>query len=296
MIRDNIGPLQYNKKIHDLIASKYDKRHSEIFNPIEQKRINSAIKNAISEISTDSSSPLVLDFGSGTGNLTKHLVDLGANVVAADLSDASLEQLKVKLGGLQKYKTEQLNGRDLSNFTDNTFDMVATYSVLHHVPDYLSILGEFVRVVKPGGIIYIDHEVCPAYWEGNPSYLSYLGQLGRHVMINYSNKLGLKEQSSIDKALLKIRNMFSIQAWIDLISRNIFWPDSGASGEGDIHVHKDAHIEWDDIRKKLSPSCEFIEESDYLVCREKGKTTIWQQWQDRCADMRMLVARKKTSF
>ncbi|MGH7593998.1 MAG: methyltransferase domain-containing protein [Gemmatimonadales bacterium] len=37
---------------------------------------------------------------------------------------------------------------NLSNVKDRSVDMVATYSVLHHVPDYLGILPELLRVLR----------------------------------------------------------------------------------------------------------------------------------------------------
>lgn len=52
--------------------------------------------------------------------------------------------------------------------------MVATYSVLHHIPDYLGVIKELIRVTKPGGIIYIDHEVNEQYWEKSAVYNEFL--------------------------------------------------------------------------------------------------------------------------
>ena len=42
--------------------------------------------------------------------------------------------------------------------------MAVTYSVLHHVPDYLRAVNELVRVLKPGGLLYIDHEFTDNHW------------------------------------------------------------------------------------------------------------------------------------
>lgn len=75
--------------------------------------------------------------------------------------------------------------------------MVATYSVLHHVPDYLKIVDEFVRVLKPGGVIYIDHEVSPSYWEINDTYQSYLEELGGDFGRNHLYELGITEKVSV---------------------------------------------------------------------------------------------------
>ena len=61
------------------------------------------------------------------------------SVVAADVSENFLTQLSSKYQSNESIKTAKLNGQDLSNFPDDTFDMVSTYSVLHHIPDYKSL-------------------------------------------------------------------------------------------------------------------------------------------------------------
>ncbi len=62
-------------------------------------------------------------------------------------------------------QTAKLNGRDLSDFEYKILDMVATYSALNHIPYYISSIKRIIRVTKtrPGGIIYIKHEVNEQY-------------------------------------------------------------------------------------------------------------------------------------
>lgn len=154
---------------------------------------------------------------------------------------------------LTDYKTIILNGENLSNIKDDSFDMVATYSVLHHVPDYLKIVDEFVRVLKPGGVIYIDHEVSPSYWEINDTYQSYLEELGGDFGRNHLYELGITEKVSV---LSRLSSLLSVASWKRLIRmfariEHEQLPD----GEGDIHVYKHDHIEWEEIKSKLLPFC-----------------------------------------
>jgi len=80
-------------------------------------------------------------------------------VTTPDISPWFLQNIKRRFDDNVEFSL--LNGKGLSQFEDNTFDMVSTYSVLHHIPDCFSSVKEMYRVTKTGKIIYIDHEVTP---------------------------------------------------------------------------------------------------------------------------------------
>ncbi len=287
--------IDFNQKEHDRLAKLYDSSHPEIYNPIEQRRIAQELKETVAQIRTNLKKPLVLDFGAGTGNLTHHLLDLNVNVLAADVSEKSLEQLGLKVDAGDQLQTSILNGVDLSQFADNTFNMVVTYSVLHHVPDYLRIIQEFLRVVKPGGIIFIDHEVCPLYWYKNQDYQQYLKELGGNFSENHLVELGVRLQAKLLLRWFKnlLSKILTLKSWINLIKRKLTGIKNTPVQISDIHVFKNDHIEWDDIKNILLQRCKIIKENDYLVCRERSEQpVVWQLWNSKCADMRMLVVRK----
>ena len=267
--------IDYNGRIHNLIAPLYEARHAEIFNETEQRRIREQLGFALSGIGSGSATPRALDFGAGTGNLTRHLLDLGAVVVASDVSSGCLRELKAFAGGSGRLVLSLLNGRDLSQFADASFDLIAVYSVLHHVPDYLAIIDEFVRV-------YLDHEVCPSFWGGPAQYREYEGELVQRQ---------LAERQGFGRYLLGIlrrRNRWRYLAAALYLRLKKFDDD-----EGDIHIHPDDHIEWGRIRARLEPHCEVLRELDYLVCRERTvPPPAWGKWHSSCTDMRLLIARK----
>lgn len=273
--------IKHNREMHDLLAPLYETRHLEIFNPVEQRRIRELLQALLERFLSRGITPHVLDFGAGTGNLTKQLLNLGASVVAADVSEGSLKELLEMTGRPTRLETMKLNGQDLSEIEADRFDMVATYSVLHHVPDYLAIIDEFVRVVKPGGIIYLDHEVCPSYWDNSSAYLAYSREL---------EEWRINQSDSFWKRLLQLftRKGSWRYLWATLKLRVI-----QAADDGDIHVHPEDHIEWGAIRERLEHFCQIISEDDYLVCRERqNPPEVWSRWRERCVDMRYLIARK----
>lgn len=277
--------IQYNIKMHNKAACSYDDKHTEIYNPLEQLRLRKALKMAKDAIKTSSKTKVALDYGSGTGNLTRHLISLDFDVTAADVSSVSLEHLKRKLGDPKRLKTIVINGEDLSYFENDSFDFIATYSVLHHVPDYLKIIREFKRLIRPGGIIYIDHEVCLGYWNQNLSYKEYLNELGDKFYENYLFEL----RENVRKRNNIIRKAFSLKVWINFFKKP--FRNKLITSGGDIHVFIDDHIEWDLIRE-IFVDFEVITDIEYLVCRQREDRTIWRKYSKRCNDMKMLVIKK----
>ncbi len=271
--------IRHNRAVHDSIVSSYENVHVEIFNPTEQARIASVLADAVTQIRTQAAIPLILDFGAGTGNLTKHLLNLGAQVISADVSQKSLAALDLEFGETERINTMELNGIDLSNLGDDSLDMVATYSVLHHVLDYLEIVKEFVRVVKPGGVVYIDHESAPGVWlEDIDDLTAYREEL----QIVY-------RQPFMRRLMRKLRLLFSYNAWKRLINRKFY----DLNTEGDIHVYKDDHIEWNRVEELLLKQCVMIQGEDYLVCREVDRTPpLHRKYSAKCVDIRFVIYRK----
>jgi len=137
--------IKHNIKTHDLIYDKYEQIHGDIFNPIEQRRVYNLLEQTRAYIETPSVRKEALDYGCGSGNLTKHLIDLGFYVISADISENFLALIKEKYGHTGMSETLKINGQDLSNIENNRFDFVAAYSVLHHIPDYLQIIRDMMQ-------------------------------------------------------------------------------------------------------------------------------------------------------
>jgi ubiquinone/menaquinone biosynthesis C-methylase UbiE len=255
-------------------AAAYEKSHHEIFNPVEQRRLYSALQEAMNAIRTSSKPPAALDHGCGSGNLTRHLVDLGFRVVAADVSDDYLEAVERKFSGTGKVETLKINGADLSNLPDARFDLVATYSVLHHVPDYLRIVEEMCRAIKPGGVLYIDHEVTEAYYQRPAAYAEFLK----------------KARPRVDwRRILSL--IFDVPGYKHILRR---LANPRYKREGDIHVWSDDHIEWGKIEQVLlSRGFEIVLKQDYLLYKAIYDLKVYEEYKERCADERVLIARKK---
>ena len=164
---------QANVEVHRFEAKYYEALHPEVYNRKEQKRITQNLETITGQISHNKKN--ALDVGAGTGNLTSKLLELGYKVVATDISPEMCQILRRKFSAYLPNQLTVVNSpvEDLT-FIEGKFDLIAGYSVLHHLPDYLDALRTLAYYLKKGGVIYIDHEASPTYWQSEPGALASL--------------------------------------------------------------------------------------------------------------------------
>lgn len=109
----------------------------------------------------------VLEVGAGIGTDLAQFAKNKAVVTDLDLSSGhlALAQENFKLRGLEG-RFIQHDAEDMP-FDDNTFDLVYSNGVIHHIPDTSKVVDEMFRVMKPGGqaIIMVYAENSKHYWK-----------------------------------------------------------------------------------------------------------------------------------
>lgn len=96
--------------------------------------------------------PMVLDLGAGEGSATLPFLQLGAKVVAVDISRSQLGALKAKcrhFGDMLEVRCEDIT--NTLRVKSERYDVVVVNSFLHHVPDYLGLIREAATVLNPCG-------------------------------------------------------------------------------------------------------------------------------------------------
>lgn len=104
----------------------------------------------------------VLEVGAGAGRFTQILVELGTNVVVADISEGQLNlnrQHAAELGFEHGVRDRMLlDVCDMSVLPDSCFDVVVGYGgPLSYVFEHRgTALNEILRVLKPGGVALLS--------------------------------------------------------------------------------------------------------------------------------------------
>lgn len=197
--------LLSNIELYHKEARVYDQIHFDIWNSKEQERISHVLERTTSLI--DDNSGKALDFGAGTGNLTGKLLQMGFEVCAVDISKEMCSILKNKYkNSFSRGKLRIVNSNIEELVFKEKFDLITCYSVLHHLFNYLEVIRTLTTFLKNGGVLYLDHEVSPFFWQitsqikriymqsviGLNAFYRFVKRIGKpslyHVWSDYYNK------------------------------------------------------------------------------------------------------------
>ncbi len=113
----------------------------------------------------------ILDMACGCGTFVLHGLKNGFNVCGIDLELWKLQYVRRKVHECG-YPPEWLNrfhvarGENLP-YKNQTFDLVTSYQTIEHVQDVTKCLNEMLRVLKPGGILYLRAPSYNTFFEGH---------------------------------------------------------------------------------------------------------------------------------
>ena len=160
-----------NIAVHRFEAEYYELLHPEVYGRQEQQRITSTLNMVDNLIVVNRRR--ALDFGAGTGNLTGKLLKMGYTVTSVDISAEMCAILRKRYKTFLEAQKLLIVNSSLEDaiFETDEFDLITCYSVLHHLPDYEGALRRLSAFLRKGGVMYIDHEASPFYWENEASFL-----------------------------------------------------------------------------------------------------------------------------
>lgn len=94
-----------------------------------------------------------LEIGCGGGKYSEWLAHLHRKLVCTDVSEKMVQRTKARLSHKDNVSYEVLNGYDLGQFADSSFDYVFSFDVFVHIDmeDAYSYVQEIHRVLKDAG-------------------------------------------------------------------------------------------------------------------------------------------------
>ncbi len=114
----------------------------------------------------DRSAPLiVLDAGTGTAQIPIALCrqEDCCKVIAIDLAREMLKVARRNVSAARlrdRIRLEQTDAKQLP-YAGDSFDAVMSNSIVHHIPEPRRVLDEMVRVLRPGGLLFVRDLLRP---------------------------------------------------------------------------------------------------------------------------------------
>jgi SAM-dependent methyltransferase len=137
----------------------------------------------------------VLEVGLGLGADSEQIIRRGGRWTGIDLTAESVDRVRTRLQlrGLRYEGVTQGSVLELP-FADDSFDIVFSHGVLHHVPEIVRAQNELARVLRPGG-----EAVVMLYAKYSVNYLVSIGMVRR---------LGLLAMYGLDRAGLRLGGIY----------------------------------------------------------------------------------------
>jgi len=129
----------------------------------------------------------VLDAGCGTGNNLKHLAS-GGRPVGVDLSEEALRFCRSR--GVTVARGSLL----ALPFASGSFDLVTSFDVIYHrwVTDDRAAVGELVRVLRPGGHLFVRVPALKMLWGAHDEAVHSRHRYTRAELVRLFESCGLE--------------------------------------------------------------------------------------------------------
>lgn len=150
-------------------VTKKDKFSKEYFEDIERERYEKEPEIFSFAQFTRFHGQRLLEVGVGAGTDFLQWVRAGTKAHGIDITPEAIDhmQKRLKLYGLEAKELKVADSENLP-FSDDQFEVVYSWGVIHHTPDTAKAFREIVRVSKPGGtckiMVYHRHSLLAYFF------------------------------------------------------------------------------------------------------------------------------------
>ena len=240
-----------NKRFYNAVADVYEKIDGR-----RNLKKNKWIGRKLRWLSERAGKEDFLDLGCGTGFVLRYARSYFTRTVGVDISEEILKKAEPYCDEVVCTDVDKLP------FEDESFDVVCCFSLLHHCYTHDKLFKEASRVLRPGGMIYTDHDMDKEFYKN----FRWLLQPYRKI-----NNVGKKYQKvpGVDKTMYELSEIHSNGLNITEVLKPLI-----AAGFGEVTI--DYH--WKGMHKHVGEIMNYI---------YKGK--IPQGW----APVFSIIARKE---
>lgn len=184
----------------------------------------------------DFSGKRVLEIGLGQGADAEQIARRGGVFSGVDLTDEAVKRTRMRfsLRGLAFDRIEQASALELP-FAGNSFDIVFSHGVLHHIPEIKTAEKEIARVLKPDGELVV---MLYSKWSLNYllsiSILRRLGLVALHILGTKPSGIYGAHLANARKA--GIRKYLSMKNFIHVSTDGPFNPYSKVYATADVRA------------------------------------------------------------
>src|SRR5918994_7105229 len=150
--------LDVNRRYHDVAAAEYDVKWGVDFGEIGRTQVLGKVEKLLGR----APGPFArsLEIGAGTGYFSLNLLRAGVveSAVCTDVSPGMLAKLRANAERLGLDVETAVCDAAALPFPDASFDLVLGHAVLHHLPELGRSFAEFMRVLRPGGVVLFAGE------------------------------------------------------------------------------------------------------------------------------------------
>lgn len=172
----------------------------------------------------------IIDVGSGSGGVSIAFSQAGALVSGVDIEKELYEISKAHAESYGVRPDFHLYDGIKLPFENNTFDYGISVSVLEHTDDPISYLKEILRVLKPGGFLYLGfpNKLAPVETHTQILFLTYLPAFLRPIYIKILRRSPLEDNN------LHFYNYFDLKRMLRVIKKldDNYWylvPEKGSN-------------------------------------------------------------------
>jgi ubiquinone/menaquinone biosynthesis C-methylase UbiE len=145
-----------NQRFYDQIAEVYDEVDRRRGGHIDHSWVDGVLNNILEILASTKEEPRKLSFldaASGSGFLAQRARNFFPRMTLLDISQNMLK--RIDLPGTLKVCSDTR----FIPAKESSFDVIGGFATLHHLKSPKNFFQESFRILRPGGILYTDHDI-----------------------------------------------------------------------------------------------------------------------------------------